>query len=70
VLVEDDDGHWYVIPRGLQKQFQEWVEFTFFDEKDEDDEWEGYDFESCSVGGDPSLVVFTGYRIEGEGENP
>lgn len=25
-LVEDDDGHWYLIPWGMEDRFQKWVE--------------------------------------------
>ena len=54
VLTTDDDGHWYVVNSDDEKAFHERVE------KGEDFD----DLDVTPVGGAPSLVKFTSYRIE------
>jgi hypothetical protein len=52
-LICDDDGHWYVIPVGRKRDFLDAVSKPYV----ELPAW------AISVGGDPSLVSFEGYRI-------
>lgn len=53
-LVEDGDGHAYVIPDGQQDVFYKWIEAM-----ENDEEFEGENFEKYSLGGNPSNVTFT-----------
>jgi len=55
VLVEDDDGHWYVIPRSRLKDFYNWLSS---DESGSEPDW------VKRVGGSPSLVSFVEFEIE------
>jgi len=55
VLAEDDDGHWYVIPRSRLKDFYNWLSS---DESGSEPDW------AKRVGGSPSLVSFVGFEIE------
>ena len=55
ILVEDDDGHCYVIPAENEDAFDKWVATN-------GDEMQPIWVEE--VGGSPRLVKFTGYRIE------
>ena len=57
VLVEDDDGHWYVIPRSRLKDFYNWLS------SDEADMGISPDW-AKTVGGSPSLVSFAEFDIE------
>jgi len=61
VITEDDNGHWYVIPHARQAEFEEYVEHLNANEDEE--EWEGYDFEHCRIKGSPNVVLFTNYRV-------
>ena len=66
VLVEDDDGHWYVCPAEREAEFSAWEEAVRAYYDDEDEEGDGPPPEPDfleKVGGAPSLVRFTGYRI-------
>lgn len=56
VMVQDDDGHWYVIPADRINDFRAWVA-TCGDE--EQPIW------VASVGGSPSLVLFRQFDIRG-----
>jgi hypothetical protein len=53
-LVQDGDGHSYVIPAELEPVFEKWVEATSNGE-----EFEGESFEKYSLGGNPANVTFT-----------
>lgn len=53
-LLEDEDGHWYVINVNEEAEFEKWVFATY-----NDLEWHGKDFQSCEVGGSPSQITFT-----------
>ena len=55
VLAEDDDGHWYVIPRSRLKDFYNWLSS---DESGIEPDW------AKRVGGSPSLVSFVEFEIE------
>jgi hypothetical protein len=55
ILTSDDDGHWYVIPADKQKEFDTAIEN--FDEVGSLPDW------AKEVGGSPSRVTFTGYKI-------
>lgn len=60
ILVQDNDSHWYVIPRDKQAEFDEWTELDGDDEAAWDEpEW------ADRVGGSPTLVTFhdEGYSI-------
>ena len=54
-LVEDDDGHWYVIPTDRRVAFDLWL--CNPDSDPIPPEW------AEPVGGSPSLVEFTEYMI-------
>jgi len=57
-LVKDDDGHSYVIPAGLLKEFHAWVEAAA-------DEYEGYtgpSFEDFALSYHPSAYTFTDWK--------
>lgn len=70
VLIQDDDGHWYVCP--AEKQGEASEAFEAIDTYWQDMEAEGDAPEVppylVRVGGAPSLVRFTGYRFEGDAE--
>lgn len=57
MLVEDDDGHWYVIPRSKLKEFHTWL-------SREEAELGGTPEYAKRVGGSPSLVSFRDFEIE------
>lgn len=57
-LVEGDED-WYVIPADKVDEFEAWDEAMTAEEH-----WEGEDFEKYALGGSPSMVVFTGYRLD------
>jgi hypothetical protein len=59
VMVQDDSGHWYVIPGSRQMEFCKWVE-SFEDDGDggPQPDW------AERVGGAPSLVEFQEYTIK------
>lgn len=48
VAIEDQDGHWYVIPKELED------EFIKMEEEGEEDEWEAFNekFSEYRTGGD------------------
>lgn len=56
ILVDDDDGHCYVIPRSREATWEQWIRSK---------EWELGAVPSYAedVGGDKSLVVFPSYTI-------
>lgn len=54
-LVDDDDGHWYVIRVEEEKSFAQWLDAAPY--------WEGYkgkDFDQCRVDG-PHTVQFASW---------
>jgi hypothetical protein len=56
-LIQDDDGHWYVIPTSAITAFYRWVAAGPY--------WEGYDgpvFDNSRVDG-PQSVAFTDYAV-------
>ena len=55
ILVQDDDGHWYVIPEDKQRLFGLWVATNG---EEDQPEW------ADEVGGAPSRVVFGNYTIK------
>lgn len=57
-LSSDNDGHWYVIP--IDKE-EEWSEFMDLDE-DDIASWDVPEW-ADAIGGAPSLVRFTDYKI-------
>lgn len=59
ILTQDNDCHWYVIP--YEKE-EEWGDFLELDPDDEDS-WDVPDWAE-QVGGSPSLVKFSEYRID------
>lgn len=65
ILLQDDDCHWYVCPADKEHEVNRYFEAVskFWDDpegKEEPKEPE----DLIRVGGSPSLVKFTGYRIE------
>ncbi len=54
ILVQDDDCHWYVIPQGMRRDWDDWCLIV------EGDETPTY---ATRVGGSPSLVSFTEWKI-------
>jgi hypothetical protein len=48
-LIQDDSGHWYMIPSNCESNFLDWVEWT----------------EECVMEGDPSEWDYDGMRIDG-----
>lgn len=53
ILVQDGDTHWYVIPRDCESDWFEWVD-------SEEDDVPDY---ATRIGGGPSLVSFTNWKI-------
>lgn len=62
VLVTDNDGHWYVVP---VTDLKKWEAFLAIPGTDEDG-CDGCDVPAFAqhVGGAPSLIKFTTYKIE------
>jgi hypothetical protein len=54
-LVEDEDGHWYVIPADKERDFDFWVEAT---QTEQEDKRLGTDFEQYRLPGSPSNITF------------
>lgn len=59
ILTQDNDAHWYVIPADRE---DDWVDFLDIDPDDEA-AWDVPDWAE-QIGGSPSLVKFSGYRID------
>ena len=57
ILVRDEDGHWYVIPKDKHEAFYDWIGSSEYQDGIEPDY-------AKRVGGAPSLVRFTGYVID------
>ncbi len=58
-LVQDDDGHWFVIPAEKQDEFEEYMRKIYdLGEYPEEPEW------LDGVGGAPSRVIFENYTIK------
>lgn len=60
-FMNDDDGHWYLIPAGEEKQFEKWLKAGPY--------WENYniddkDYEGCRIGGSPSDWTFEEPRLD------
>lgn len=55
-LIDDDDGHWYVILVSEEKAFQKWLDAGPYWTK-----YKGKDFNECRVDG-PHRVVFDSWR--------
>jgi hypothetical protein len=60
ILVQDNDCHWFVIPAKKERLWSEWVAVDSEDERS----WTPPGF-AVEVGGSPSRVKFTVFRIEG-----
>lgn len=58
-LEQDNSSHWYVIPVDKENEWGKWCEIPEEDEKS----WEIPTFAE-SVGGSPSLVLFTNYELQ------
>lgn len=59
MLVNDEDGHWYVIPAAENDEFECWLSAAPY--------WEDYcgkDFSDCRIAGHPSNVKFRHYYID------
>lgn len=54
VLVGDDDGHWYMIPKDRIGEWWSWVDLPEDDERS----WEAPDY-ALPLNGSPSNVSFT-----------
>jgi hypothetical protein len=62
-LLEDDDGHWYVVPEEFVNEFDDWVDYHGDIIGDGiDTEWVGTDFEQYRVGR-PSGIRFKDWEI-------
>jgi hypothetical protein len=59
ILVQDNDSHWYVIPDQMELDWNKFCEISEDDERS----WDVPNWAE-RVGGSPSLVKFTNYRIE------
>ena len=57
-LVEDNNGHWYIIKVGEEENFEEWVD----DKKNGRHSSFNYDY--YRISGHPSMIHFTGQYIE------
>lgn len=58
-LDRDNEGHWYVIPRDMETEWQDFLEL----DPDDEDSWEAPDW-AVQVGGSHTLVSFTSFRID------
>jgi len=56
VLVQDDDSHWYVIPKAAQGKWSKWIGSPEYADGDIPNYAE-------AVGGSPSLVEFDAYVL-------
>lgn len=62
ILVQDNDGHWYVIPQPRISDWQAWLDVSHLD----DGAWDLPSY-ATEVGGHPSLVTFERFEIDGVG---
>jgi hypothetical protein len=58
ILVEDNDGHWYVIPKARESDFNAWAAIPGEDERS----WTPPKYADRTCGA-PSLVEFASYLI-------
>lgn len=56
-LIEDNDGHWFVIPVDKEDQFWEWVRA-----QEDCKKWKGDASEFHEVGGHASCIYFTDWQ--------
>lgn len=56
VLINDDDGHWYLIPEAQLSDWETWIRSDAWQDGEAPDYAE-------SVGGSPSLVRIFSYQI-------
>ena len=57
-LSQDNSSHWYVVPVSRVDDWNYWVNLP----EDDEDGWETPDY-AREVGGAPSLVTFTDFKI-------
>jgi|GEM_PF-3070965 len=58
-LSQDNDSHWYVVPRSKQKEWEAWLDIP----EDDEASWDVPSFAE-EVGGSPELVSFSKFSIE------
>ena len=58
LMTTDNDSHWYIIPYAKRGEWQKWLDL----DQDDPTAWETPDFAE-EIGGSPTLVTFTGYKI-------
>ena len=59
IIVQDDDGHWYLIPQKYKRQFELWLNFWA------EDDYDGEEFESYRID-NPSSVIIHEFTMEDE----
>ena len=59
IIVQDQDGHWYLIPYASAREFNKWVYYM----EDLDEEWEGTDFDTYRIDY-PGKVIILDYLME------
>jgi hypothetical protein len=64
-LIQDDDGHWYVIPKDKQESAYKYFEaiYKYYDDMPEDEDEPEQPKWLDEVGGAISNVVFSDYKI-------
>lgn len=63
VLIQDDDGHWYVIPIAKEAEAERYFAAVYTYWRDGKGNLPTEPAWLKTVGGAPSLVKFTGFRI-------
>lgn len=51
-LLQDGDGHWYLIPVGKEDDFEYWIS-----NEEQTRDWHGYDFDELRINGPHTLVL-------------
>ena len=53
-FITDNDGHWYLIDVGQEREFEHWVEAMGSSSADE---WKGWDFEDNRIDSSPEYYT-------------
>jgi len=59
MFIQDDEGHWYIIPVSQKEQFRKWLEFY-----GESADYDGPEFHQCRCR-HPSSYMFTELKENG-----
>lgn len=63
IIINDSDGHWYLIPHASLREFNKWLDYFESGEYLNEGYWDGTDFDSMRIDY-PSKVIILDYLME------